>query len=61
VGAAVQVAVELALQITEKYCSISMECHTFTMPVEDMDENTNEIKTRLNSGIVIQISKKSNV
>ena len=62
VGASVQMAVDLALQVQQKYAGISMEVDTFTMPiVDEIVEGSSahqvvvRTEERFNSGILIKL------
>ena len=61
VGAALETAVNIALDVQAKYIGVSLETETFTQPVQDEVVNgdgvVTEVKQRLLSGVCIKITK----
>lgn len=60
-GACVERAVDIALQVEQKYTNLTLQVDTFTMPCTDIITDPalgeSEEKVRLINGIVITISK----
>ena len=64
VGASIEYAVNLALDVEAKYSEVELDVDTFTMPITDelLDSESGESvkeQHRLNSGVLIKITKKS--